>query len=273
MHIIIKNDVELPNPLATVLQPIVEIDGEALFIHAVECLTRGPRGSAIEQAPPLFAFVREHGLEFPMDRACVTRALRTAALCSDVRVAINVHPATLADERDFVRFLIQHSIACGIDLSRLIVEIGEQTPAPDDRQFQRNVCRLRNYGVHIAVDDVGFGHSNYKAILDCRPDYLKIDRYFVQHVAGDPARQAVIRSICDLADFFGAVVVAEGVETTEDDEVLRHMGIRFFQGFLYGGPAAVTDGSAAASNEPTPLRWYRRLSARRSAARAVAAAK
>jgi EAL domain-containing protein (putative c-di-GMP-specific phosphodiesterase class I) len=271
MHLI-KNEVELPNPLATVLQPIFEIDGEARSIHAVECLTRGPHGSAIEQAPPLFAFVRQHGLEFPMDRACVTCALRTAAACIDARVAINVHPTTLADDRDFVRFLIHHSIDCGIDLSRLIVEIGEQTPARDDRQFQRNVCRLRNYGVHIAVDDVGFGHSNYKAILDCRPEYLKIDRYFVQHVAGDPARQAVIRSIRDLAGFFGAVVVAEGVETTEDDDVLRHMGIRFFQGFLYGRPAAVTDAGAA-SNEPIQLRWYRRMSARRSAARAVAAAK
>src|ERR1700694_5091865 len=247
MHLI--RNVELPNPLATVRQPIVEIRGDMRSVPAVECLTRGPRGSAIEQAPPLFDFVRAHGLEFPMDRKCVTCALRTAAACTDARVAINVHPATLADERDFVRFLIDHSIDCGIDLSRLIVEIGEQTPAPDDRQFQRNVCRLRHYGIHIAVDDVGFGHSNYKAILDCRPEYLKIDRYFVQHVAGDPARQAVIRSICDLAGFFGAVVVAEGVERTEDDEVLRHMGIRYFQGFLYGRPAAVTDAGDAASNE------------------------
>jgi len=272
MHLI-KSEVELPNPLATVLQPIVEIDGETRTIHAVECLTRGPRGSAIEQAPPLFSYVREHGLEFPMDRACVTRALRTAAVCCDARIAINVHPVTLADERDFVRFLIHHSIDCGIDLSRLIVEIGEQTPAADDRQFQTNVCRLRNYGVHIAVDDVGFGHSNYKAILDCRPEYLKIDRYFVQQVAGDRARQAVIHSICDLADFFGAIVVAEGVETAEDDEALRQMGIRFFQGFLYGRPAAVTDADDAATNEPIPLRWYRRLPARRSAVPAAAAAK
>ena len=272
MHLI-KNEVELPNPLATVLQPIFEIHGETRSLHAVECLTRGPRGSAIEQAPPLFEFVREHGLEFPMDRACVTRALRTAAVCSDARVAINVHPTTLADERDFVRFLIHHSIDCGIDLSRLIVEIGEQTPARDDRQFQRNVCRLRNYGVHIAVDDVGFGHSNYKAILDCRPEYLKIDRYFVQHVSDDPARRAVIRSICDLANFFGAVVVAEGVETMEDDAVLRDMGIRLFQGFLYGRPAAVTDANDAGSSDRIQLRWYRRLPVRRSVARAVAAAK
>jgi EAL domain-containing protein (putative c-di-GMP-specific phosphodiesterase class I) len=271
MHLI--RNVELPNPLATVLQPIVEIHGDTHSVHAVECLTRGPRGSAIEQAPPLFDFVREHGLEFPMDRKCVTCALRTAAACTDARVAINVHPATLADERDFVRFLIHHSIDCGIDLSRLIVEIGEQTPAHDARQFQRNVCRLRDYGVHIAVDDVGFGHSNYKAILDCRPEYLKIDRYFVQQVSADRGRQAVIRSICDLADFFGALVVAEGVETTEDDEALREMGIRFFQGFLYGRPASATGAIDAPSNPPIPLRWYRRLPVKRSAVRSVAAAK
>ena len=83
----------------------------------------------------------------------------------------------------------------------------------------------------------------------------------------------MIRSICDLADFFGALVVAEGVETTEDDQALREMGIRFFQGFLYGRPASATGAIDGVSSPPIPLRWYRRLPVKRSAPRAVAAAK
>jgi EAL domain-containing protein (putative c-di-GMP-specific phosphodiesterase class I) len=194
----------------------------------------------MEEASPLFEYVRSHGLETQMDRVCVSRALRcgTDTLVCAPRLAINVHPTTLADGHDFVRFLLSESAAYGLDPSRLIVEIGEQTPAADDRAFQRNVCRLRDAGVSIAVDDVGFGHSNYKAILDCRPQYLKIDRYFVQQCSDDPAREAVIRSICDLGAYFDATVVAEGVERVEDDEALRAMGIRLFQGFLYGRPAS-----------------------------------
>jgi len=233
---LIRNHAELPKPLATLFQPIIELSGD---VHAVECLTRGPRGSAMEEASPLFEYVRNHGLETQMDRACVSRALRcsTDTLVCAPRLAINVHPTTLADRHDFVRFLLSESASRGLDPSRLIVEIGEQTPAADARAFQRNVCRLRDAGVSIAVDDVGFGHSNYKAILDCRPQYLKIDRYFVQKCSDEPARQAVIRSICDLGAFFDATVVAEGVERVEDDEALRAMGIPLFQGFLYGRPA------------------------------------
>lgn len=248
---LIRNHAELPKPLATLFQPIVELNGD---VHAVECLTRGPRGSAMEEASPLFEYVRSHGLETQMDRVCVSRALRAAMVGTATRIAINVHPTTLADGHDFVRFLLSESAACELDPSRLIVEIGEQTPAPDDRAFQRNVCRLRDAGVSIAVDDVGFGHSNYKAILDCRPQYLKIDRYFVQQCSNDPARAAVIHSICDLGGFFDATVVAEGVERVEDDEALRAMGIRLFQGFLYGRPAANLEYEPAlVARQPFPL--------------------
>jgi EAL domain-containing protein (putative c-di-GMP-specific phosphodiesterase class I) len=241
---LIRNHAELPKPLATLFQPIVELNGD---VHAIECLTRGPRGSAIEEASPLFEYVRSHRLETQMDRVCASRALRcgTHTLASATRIAINVHPTTLADGPDFVRFLLSESAACALDPSRLIVEIGEQTPAADHRTFQRNICRLRDAGVSIAVDDVGFGHSNYKAILDCRPQYLKIDRYFVQQCSEDPAREAVIRSICDLGGFFNATVVAEGVERVEDDQALRAMGIRLFQGFLYGRPASNLENDPA----------------------------
>src|SRR5438128_2664765 len=183
---LIRHHAELPKPLATVFQPIVELNGD---LHAFECLTRGPRGSAMEEASPLFEYVRNHGLQTQMDRVCISRALAgTVRIASNARIAVNVHPTTLADRHDFVRFLLGEAGACGLDPARLIVEIGEQAPAADERAFQRNVCRLRDAGVGIAVDDVGFGHANYKAILDCRPQYLKIDRYLVQGCSDDPAR-------------------------------------------------------------------------------------
>ena len=107
---LIRNHAELPKPLATLFQPIVELSGD---VHAVECLTRGPRGSAMEEASPLFEYVRNHGLEMQMDRVCVSRALRcgTDTLVCAPRLAINVHPTTLADGQDFVRFLLSESAA------------------------------------------------------------------------------------------------------------------------------------------------------------------
>jgi EAL domain-containing protein (putative c-di-GMP-specific phosphodiesterase class I) len=247
-------DVDLPGPLGTLLQPIIDTGtrSKSRCLHAVECLTRGPAGSDFEQATPLFAMIRERGLEPEMDRLCVAQALRTAAGRSSHRIAINVHPATLGDPRDFVQFLLREAARHRIAPLRLIVEIGEQSPAADDRLFRQNVDRLRAHGVHIAIDDVGFGHANYRSILDCRPEYLKIDRYFVQNVNDDPARQAVIRSICDLASYFDSTVIAEGVERLEDHELLRSMGIHLFQGFLYGRPAVAVPARYKTNATLTP---------------------
>src|SRR5439155_20740043 len=102
---LIRNHAELPKPLATLFQPIVELSGD---VHAVECLTRGPRGTAVEEASPLCEYVRNHGLEMQMDRVCVSRALRGGTdthVCSP-RLAIKVHPTTLANRPAFVRFLL-----------------------------------------------------------------------------------------------------------------------------------------------------------------------
>jgi len=226
------------NPLETLFQPIFEVHGDERTVHAVECLTRGPRGSALEGAPMLFDYVRRRHLEPEVDRLCIAQALRAASSEGTHRIAVNVHPVTLAARTGFTSFLIRESAAAGIATDRLIVEIGEQRPAGDVAAFQRTVCALRDAGVHIAIDDVGSDHANYRSVLDCRPEYLKIDRYFIDGVADDRARQAVVRSICDLGSFFEATVVAEGVECERDHEVLAAMGIQLFQGFLYARPAS-----------------------------------
>lgn len=226
----------LPTPIATVFQPIIEATDDGESLHAVECLTRGPQGTDIEEAMPLFEWVRVNGLEAEMDVACAANALRTVLCSGKERVSINVHPNTLAERRDFVRLLIRQAVACNVDPARLIIEIGEQAPTKNTRAFRRHIAALRQHGVRIAIDDVGHGYASYKSILDCRPEYLKIDRYFVHQASDDPGRRAVIRSICDLAAHFGSAVVAEGVERMEDHIALRDMGIKLFQGFLYGRP-------------------------------------
>ena len=232
----------LPGPLGTVLQTIVDTSGPGPELFAVECLTRGPRGTRLEQAPPLFDYVRRRGLETEMDCACVARAVRAAAGRAP-RIAINVHPSTLGDKGKFVRYLLKQTELAGVDPSRLIIEVGEQAPAADKAAFCRELAALRKHGVAIAVDDVGFGHSNYKAILDCAPDFLKIDRYFIDGVSNDGRKLAVVRSIMDLAKHFGATVIAEGVEEQNDHDALRAAGIALFQGFLFSRPEAPPQGA------------------------------
>lgn len=232
----------LPKPLGTVLQTIVDTTGEKPAVFAVECLTRGPRGSKLENASPLFEYIRRRGLEIEMDCTVVGQAFHAAAGRAP-RIAINVHPATLAADDRFVRCLIKQTELSNINPSHIIVEVGEQTPASDPVAFANALYALRDHGVAIAVDDVGFGHANYKTILDCRPEYLKIDRYFVHGASRDRAKVAVVQSILQLAQFFGARVIAEGVERAEDHLVLQALGIELFQGFLFSRPVAPESAS------------------------------
>jgi CheY-like chemotaxis protein len=95
--------------------------------------------------------------------------------------------------------------------------------------------------MRIALDDVGVGHSNYQMIIDARPDYFKIDRQFVRASCGDPSRQAVLESVVQLASKLDAYTVAEGVETEEDLETVRRLGVDFVQGHLLGAPLAAED--------------------------------
>jgi EAL domain-containing protein (putative c-di-GMP-specific phosphodiesterase class I) len=97
-------------------------------------------------------------------------------------------------------------------------------------------------------------------VLECRPDYLKVDRYFVTGCHDDFYRKAVLSSIAQLARPFGARVIAEGVEDARDLAVLKRLGITLVQGHLFGRPAAaaeVTDFTAGVPGERSGGRpWF-----------------
>jgi EAL domain-containing protein (putative c-di-GMP-specific phosphodiesterase class I) len=206
--------------------------------HYLEALIRGPRGTIAESPTILFEYARKKNKEALVDRTCVEAILDAAMwVPADVQLGINVHASSLAMDPGFVDFLGSALQARRISPRRLIVEIVEHAPPWDVVSFRAAVAGLRRLGARIALDDVGLGHSNYMMICECRPDYLKVDRYFVAGCHRDFHRRAVLASIERLAGPFGARVVAEGVEDPADMDTLKLIGISLVQGFLFGSPA------------------------------------
>ncbi len=180
-----------------------------------------------------------------MDRACVAAILDAArGLPKDAVLGINVHASTLAMDAGFVAFLRDATLARGFSGDRLVVEVVEHAPPWDVVGFRNSLLSLREVGVRIALDDVGLGHSNFMMILECRPDYFKVDRHFVSGCHKDLHRRAVLASIAQLARPFGARVVGEGVEEPSDLAALRRLGINLVQGYLFGMPGPAVDLSA-----------------------------
>jgi EAL domain-containing protein (putative c-di-GMP-specific phosphodiesterase class I) len=225
-----------PGALTAAFQPVFEAEGGAMKAHYFEALVRGPRGTSVESPDVLFEYARRKNRTAEVDRACLQAALGEArSLPSSSRIGINIHASTLAKDPEFLNMLGDAASAHGIEPARLVIEIVEHAPPWDVEGFRNGLEGLRAIGARIALDDIGLGHSNYMMILVCRPDYFKIDRYFVRGARDDFYRQAVLSSVAQLARPFGAQVVAEGVESNDDLEAARAAGIGLVQGWLLSG--------------------------------------
>jgi EAL domain-containing protein (putative c-di-GMP-specific phosphodiesterase class I) len=231
-----------PGGITPVYQPIYVVSDDAPELYGFECLSRGPRGTNFESPDVLFDYVRLKRQEIVIDRVCIAAGLRNLPhLEGDVCISINVHASTLGRDPSFTEFLAATCRDTRIAPSRVTVEIVEHAPPWDNESFLRALASLRQLGTSIALDDVGLGQSNFKMLLDASPEFLKLDRYFVDGCTHDPKRRAVISSIEELARRFGARVIAEGVETEEDLVTVRALGVSLVQGFLFSKPLSAVE--------------------------------
>lgn len=231
------NRILQPGGITPVYQPVFRAAGETITMFGLECLSRGPKGTNFESAAVLFEYVRRKREESLVDRACIAAALRGASsLPSTLRLSFNVHASTLGRDHGFIEFLQSTAAATAIDLERLTVDIIEHAPPWDSVSFLSTIEQLRQLGLGIALDDIGLGQSNFKMLLDVDPDYLKLDRYFVEGCAADPRRRAVIHALQQLASEFDAELIAEGVNDTKDAATLRELNVTLMQGFQFAEP-------------------------------------
>jgi EAL domain-containing protein (putative c-di-GMP-specific phosphodiesterase class I) len=220
-----------------VFQPVFEVGTTRPRLYALECLTRGPRGTNAERTDVMFDYVRRKRAEAIVDRACIATALADAGLLpGQPRLSLNVHASTLARDPGFPEFLLRTADEAHIELRRLIVEIVEHAPDLDVPGFRRALAVLRETGIAIALDDVGLGHSNYKMILDARPEIYKLDRYLVSGAWSDSYRQVILDSLARMVRRLGGRAVAEGVEDQQELVAVEAAGIDLVQGFLLARP-------------------------------------
>jgi EAL domain-containing protein (putative c-di-GMP-specific phosphodiesterase class I) len=222
-----------PQQLSVRFQPIFHIKHGVTRIDSLEALIRGPQRTHFERADLLFDYVRRKHAELAVDRTCIVAILDAVAdLPSHFRINVNVHASTLGQNSSFVDFFRHEAEKRSLALDRFTAEIVEHAPSYNVPRLMYTIKALRAAGIRIALDDVGLGHSNYRMMVDCRPDYFKIDAYFVRGLILDPDRCAVVRSIFSLAKSMGGCVVAEGVESDEGLSTLARVGVELFQANL-----------------------------------------
>src|SRR5690606_4414541 len=155
------------------------------------------------------------------------------------KIAVNVSALQLAqaDLVDLVKMVLDQS---GLAPERLELEVTE-TAIISDRKVALNTLRhIREMGVSIAIDAFGTGYSSLETLRSFPFDKIKLDRSFMAEVEHSEQSKAIVRAILALGRSLSVPVLAEGVETPEQLDVLRYEGCMEAQGFLLGRPGRIT---------------------------------
>ncbi|KAF0676461.1 EAL domain-containing protein [Profundibacterium mesophilum] len=119
---------------------------------------------------------------------------------------------------------------------RLILEITESSAILMPDMVQVFMNRLQNQGISFAIDDFGSGYTSMRYLKDLYFDILKIDGQFIRGIARSPDNQAVVKALVSIGRHFDMVTIAEFVETGEDAQYLRQIGVDCLQGYYFGAP-------------------------------------
>src|SRR6478735_11114396 len=208
-----------------VLQPIVELASGRRV--GAEALSRFP---ADWRLAPDVCFEQAHSIGLG-DRLELLALEQASAHLEKVSgyVAMNVSPRTvLAPES--LAFLMR------LPLDRILLELSEHDPVHNYPELVLALKPLRDRGMRIAIDDVGAGFSSLRHIVLTSPEVIKLDRSIVDGVSVDPVLQTLVRSLVDFGHGAGAFVVAEGIETVTDANMLTGLGVDYGQGWYFGRP-------------------------------------
>lgn len=223
--------------LSVEYQPVVRTAEEK--VSGFEALVRWQHSVQGPVSPSKFIpLAEEAGLIGKIGEWVLRTALEEAAHWPDhVRVAVNLSPLQFNDPNvvDVVR---RHLRETGVRADRLELEITEGVFLAEGNSTDETFAKLKGLGVRLALDDFGTGYSSLGYLKKAPFDKIKIDQSFVRGAASTTSRNsAIIRAIVTLAEALGMDSCAEGVETHDDLQLIRELGVSMVQGYIFGQPS------------------------------------
>jgi EAL domain-containing protein (putative c-di-GMP-specific phosphodiesterase class I) len=224
---------------SVVFQPVCRLQSNRII--GFEALMRGPAGTELADPKTIFRNdAIDRDLLHRTDLACLLSSVRVGRMFpKDVLLFINMHGETLirlSHSRADVELLLEQ---VNIDLNRIVLEVSELTDTENVRAIGRSLRPLRQAGMRVALDDVGARYAWLHHMLWLEPEILKIDRQFISHIDRSPRKRRLIASFVGFCADAASEVVAEGIETAEEQAALLEAGVTLGQGFYLGRPQPV----------------------------------
>ena len=222
--------------LTLALQCIVKLDDASPA--GAEALLRWRRGDEAVEPARFIPVAEETGLIVPLGDWIIDRAARLAARSPGGYVSVNLSPRQLAAPALPVR-VARILNSCRVPAANVGFEITESSLIEHFDHSAETLCKLRQLGCRVGLDDFGTGFSSLGYLRRLPLDFIKIDRALTADIDADVQARAIVGAILTMADALGLDVIAEGVETEAQASTLRELGCGFAQGFLFGSPTEV----------------------------------
>jgi len=269
------NSVLQEGALTSFFQPIVDLQNGRIIGY--EGLIRGPSDTPLHSPDALFNAARLHGRTAELETLCHRKHMDSFArlqlagklflnMSSEVMTRGDVSIPSFAYGSES-RLRASTGVQAGPSLSetagscggrpgaagcqtgssrvggtrhddRIVIEITEFVGTASYASLLDVVLRYRSSGLQLAIDDLGEGFSSLRLWSELRPEYVKVDKYFVHRIDSDPMKRQFVRAMAEIAFQAGSIIIAEGIETEAELAVVRTLGIPCGQGYLLGRPTA-----------------------------------
>lgn len=227
----VKEAIDTSN-IISFFQVIVDRNGE---IYKYESLVRLVEKDGSVMAPFFFLDVAKQGKYYTQISSIVLQNSFKALQKVEADISINLSAIDMENEtiREEIYTLLQNS---GERAKRVTFELLEDEEMKDFEVIKAFIVKVKSYGVKIAIDDFGAGYSNYERLLDFQPDIIKIDGSLVKNIESSKFSVSIVKSIILFAREQGLCVIAEYVENETIFNILKDLGVEYFQGYYFGKP-------------------------------------
>ncbi|MEH6443920.1 MAG: EAL domain-containing protein [Oceanospirillaceae bacterium] len=221
--------------ITSLYQPIFDrFSGE---IFAYEALSRGPSNSPLHSPNQLFEYARQFGLLNEIESLCREKSINGFVKQQlPGKLFINISPESLEQASHQNGQTLRLLESYGLATSQVVIELTEQFPCSDEAVLLNALRHYQEMGLSIALDDLGAGYSSLQLWSKSRPEFVKIDRHFIQDIDLDLIKQEFVRSFVEIAKSMQCKVIAEGVETEAEFQYLSKLSIDYFQGYYLCRP-------------------------------------
>ncbi len=227
--------------LQCVFQPIIDIKRKR--VCAFEGLVRGPFDSVLYHPLNLFKVADEQGVLYELDTfsriSTIQSFAKQAAKDEHLHLFLNISINAVMNSAHQKGITLDALEFFGISPERVVIEITELQPVDNFEAFITAINYYRSIGFKVAIDDLGSGYNGLRIWSELRPDFVKIDRHFVSDIHLNDDKRMFMETLMALAKSTNTKVVAEGVESEKELEVLTFLGVDLVQGFLFKKPEEI----------------------------------